>query len=222
MLKRYLPAVAGLLGPPLLGVMHATIRHEVRPRRRADYLRDGPALRGPVIYAFWHQAQLIPAWWFRGKGAAILVSRHGDGELISRVVERLGFRPVRGSSSRGGVPALKEMIRVIRSGHDASFTPDGPRGPRFRVHPGVIQAASSTGAPIRPAGYAVSRVKRLRSWDRFLIPKPFARVRLHLGPLVHVPPHLDRDGREEKRLELEREMRTAHARAWRELRRASR
>ncbi len=222
MLKRYLPALAGLLGPVLLGLLHLTIRHVSRPRRRAAHRRDDVSLRGPVIYAFWHQAQLIPAWTQRGKGVAILVSRHGDGELISRVVERLGFHPVRGSSTRGGVPALKKMIREIRSGRDAAFTPDGPRGPRFRVHPGLIQAASLSGAPIRPLGFAVSRVKRLRSWDRFLIPLPFSRGVMWLGPLIHVPRDLDRGGRERKRLEVEQAMRAAHARAWRELRRTTR
>ncbi len=222
MIKRLLPALAGLLGPVLLGLMHLTIRHVSRPRRRADHRRDDTALRGPVIFAFWHQVQLIPAWRERGTGVAILVSRHGDGELISRVVERLGFHPVRGSSTRGGVPALKQMIREVRSGRDAAFTPDGPRGPRFRVHPGLIQAASLSGAPIRPVGYAVSRVKRLRSWDRFLIPLPFSRGLMWYGPLIHVPRDLDRESREEKRLEVERELRAAHARAWREIRRATR
>jgi lysophospholipid acyltransferase (LPLAT)-like uncharacterized protein len=148
------------------------------------------------------------------------VSRHADGELISRVVERLGFRPVRGSSTRGGVPALRELLRAAERGQDLAFTPDGPRGPRGRVQPGVVQAAMTSGLPIQTSAIAIDRVKRLRSWDRFLVPRPFARVLLRYGPRVTIPPDLDHEGREEHRRRLEKLMRDLTARTWREVRAA--
>ena len=118
-----------------------------------------------------------------------------------------------GSTTRGGVAALKAMIREIRSGRDVAFTPDGPRGPRFRVQPGIVQAAASTGVPILPVGYAVSRVKRLRSWDRFTIPKPFGRAIVLRGEPIEVPPDLGREEIERYAGIVERAMHEGMARA---------
>jgi lysophospholipid acyltransferase (LPLAT)-like uncharacterized protein len=217
-MRRWLPALVSLLGPLLLRLVHVTLRVRHVPIGRVESLRDSPDLRGPVLYAFWHQAQLIPAWTHRGRGIGILVSRHGDGELIARVVGRLGFHPIRGSTTRGGVSALKQIVREVRAGRDVAFTPDGPRGPRHRIQPGVIMAASLSGAPIVPVGIAVSRARRLRSWDRFLVPLPFATVVLRYGRPEHVPPDLDREGREEHLRRIERTMRDLTARTWRETR----
>jgi lysophospholipid acyltransferase (LPLAT)-like uncharacterized protein len=217
--KRILPRVAALLGPLLIRLIHATLRVRRTPRRLEELDRDPRELRGPYIFAFWHQSQLIPAWTHRNRETAILISRHGDGELISRVVQRLGFHPVRGSSTRGGVPALKKLVREVRSGRDVAFTPDGPRGPRCRIHGGVIQAASMSGVPIFPVSFTSWPVKRLRSWDRFMIPVPFSRVLISYDDPIHVPRNLDRDEREAYRLKLERVLRDLSAKAWREVRR---
>jgi lysophospholipid acyltransferase (LPLAT)-like uncharacterized protein len=200
-------------------VLHSTLRFRCLPRAAAARDRDPPSLRGPVLYAFWHQTQLIPAWTHRDRGIGILISRHGDGELIARVVDRLGFHPVRGSTTRGGVPALKALVRELRGGRDVAVTLDGPRGPRFRAQPGIVLLASMSGVPVLPTAFVVSRVKRLRSWDRFLVPRPFSDLVMRLGEPIHVPRDLDRDGREEYRLRIEQALRDLTARSWRAVRR---
>jgi lysophospholipid acyltransferase (LPLAT)-like uncharacterized protein/tetraacyldisaccharide-1-P 4'-kinase len=141
---------------------------------------------GPVIYAFWHEHLLPLAALHANEGIRVLVSRHRDGEIISRLVLRLGYETVRGSSTRGGPAALLEMIRAGQAGHTLAFTPDGPRGPRRRCKPGVIKAAAETGLPIIPVSIAVRRGVRLDSWDRFLIPAPGAMVYASYGPPMWV------------------------------------
>lgn len=149
----------------------------------------GHILPGPAIFAFWHCALLSCAHRFRGLGIAILISASFDGELIARTVERLGFLPVRGSSSRGGPLALKAMAEAHRAGHRCAFTADGPRGPARVAKPGPVLLAKLTGASWLGAFHAQpARAWYLRSWDRFMIPKPFTTVTFTWPP--HVPPSL--------------------------------
>ena len=155
------------------------------------------------IYAFWHEVLLGPVA-LRPR-AHILISEHADGELITQVCRHLKFPAIRGSSTRGGTRALLEMIRRQRDTHIA-FTPDGPRGPRRQVQPGLIYLASKMGLPIVPTGIGYARAWRARSWDRFALPLPWTLSYLHLAPPVVVPPKLDRDGLELQRRLLEREM----------------
>jgi len=137
----------------------------------------GIAIPGPVVFAFWHCAMLVCAHRFRNKGIAILISPSFDGELIARTVARLGFLPVRGSSSRGGAAGLRGMAEAYRRGHRTAITADGPRGPARIAKPGPGQLAELTGAPWIGCYHAEpSRAWRLNSWDRFIIPKPFATV----------------------------------------------
>ncbi|MEW6247812.1 MAG: lysophospholipid acyltransferase family protein [Nitrospirota bacterium] len=112
-----------------------------------------------VIFAFWHNRQLMMPLAYRGSGVYALVSRHRDGELIARIVERFGARFVRGSSTRGGAAALRELIRVGRSGADLAVTPDGPKGPRYVAKLGVVQLAKATGLPIVPVAFSCSKKK---------------------------------------------------------------
>ena len=112
-----------------------------------------------MIIAFWHGQQLMMPLAYRGIGAHILISQHRDGEMISRIVKRFGFGAVRGSSTRGGVVALRQLIRLGRSGVDLVVTPDGPKGPRHVVQKGVIQLAQVTGLPIVPLTFACSKKK---------------------------------------------------------------
>ncbi len=137
-------------------------------------------LRGtqPVIFTFWHGKMLPLLWRHRMRNTAILISEHGDGEIIARIARSLGYRSVRGSSSRGGERALLGTVRELQDGHDAAFTPDGPRGPLESFAPGALIAAQRTGAPLVLISVDCPRAWRLKSWDRFLIPKPFARVRI--------------------------------------------
>ena len=135
----------------------------------------------PVIFTLWHGDMLPLLWFMRNRGIAILISEHGDGEIVARAALSLGHRTVRGSSSRGGVRAILEVGRVLEAGGDVAVTPDGPRGPRHSYAAGAVIASQRTGAPIIALGVGVSRAWRLRSWDAFLIPKPFARVTIVFG-----------------------------------------
>jgi lysophospholipid acyltransferase (LPLAT)-like uncharacterized protein len=112
----------------------------------------------------------------------VLVSEHADGEYVTRIMDRFGFRTVRGSSTRGATKGLKGLIRAAREGHDLALTPDGPNGPARSFKPGALLAAAVTGLPIVPVAAGASHAWRLGSWDRFLIPKPFTRVHLRYGP----------------------------------------
>jgi lysophospholipid acyltransferase (LPLAT)-like uncharacterized protein len=139
-----------------------------------------------VIFALWH-GELLPLLWHqRGENVAIVISEHRDGEIVARIAESLGYSTVRGSSSRGGSRALIGLMREIDAGRDGAITPDGPRGPARVFAPGAAVAAQRTGALIAPIRAQSSSAWRLKSWDRFLIPKPFARVRVSLGPLTAV------------------------------------
>ena len=147
------------------------------------YLSGLREARRPLIFVFWHGEMLPLLWHHRNQGVAILISQHKDGELIARVAAALGYRAVRGSTSRGGERALLGLVRELRDGHDVAVTPDGPRGPARRFAPGAAIAAHRAGAPLLPLAASASRAWRLRSWDQFLIPKPFARVTVaYLAP----------------------------------------
>lgn len=139
-----------------------------------------------VLFALWH-GELLPLLWHqRGRSVAVVISEHRDGEIISQIAESLGYCTVRGSSSRGASRALLGLTRAIGEGHDGAITPDGPRGPARIFAPGAAVAAHRTGAPIVPIRASASRAWRLKSWDRFLIPKPFATVTVTMGPLTRV------------------------------------
>lgn len=141
----------------------------------------------PGVYALWHAQLLALALGHRDQGAVVLVSRHRDGEIIARLLLRLGYGTARGSSTRGGPEALEEMIRAGREGRPLAFTPDGPRGPARRCKPGVVRAASATGLPIRPVAAACARALTLRSWDGFQLPLPGTRICFAYGDPIEVP-----------------------------------
>jgi lysophospholipid acyltransferase (LPLAT)-like uncharacterized protein len=128
-----------------------------------------------IILAFWHAQQLMIPIGYRGAGANVLISRHQDGEIIARIISRFGHRAVRGSSTRGGALALRELIRLGRSGADLVVTPDGPKGPRQVAKLGVVQLAKATGLPIVPLAFSCSKKNSLRagigSWSRILGPE---------------------------------------------------
>jgi len=130
----------------------------------------------PVVFICWHGELLPLLWQHRDKGTAILVSEHRDGELIAKIAHNIGFRTVRGSTSRGAGRALLGLVRELEAGHEVAVTPDGPRGPLHSFAPGGLIAAHRGRAPVVLVRAIASSAWRLRSWDRFLIPKPFARV----------------------------------------------
>jgi hypothetical protein len=163
----------------------------------------------PLIWVFWHNRLLVGAmFWVRRlqpRRGAVLISRSKDGEILAGVVKNLGGEPVRGSSSRGGASALAELARRMPEPCDAWITPDGPRGPRYAMNPGAVWLAQATGAQIVPVNVEASSCWRLKSWDGFIIPKPFARVEVTLQPL-HEVPKTDDEGAIERERERLREL----------------
>ena len=148
---------------------------------RYDDVTDPGTLPGydtppPAVYAFWHRCLLASAWRFRKHGIHILISRSFDGELIARTVARLGFVAVRGSSSRDGAAGLRNLQRAYLAGNYCAITADGPRGPAQIAKPGVVQLAKLVDAAVGAIYVHPHSAWQVRSWDRFLIPKPFSRV----------------------------------------------
>ncbi len=141
---------------------------------------------GRVCYAFWHGNLLSLAYTHRVRGAVVLVSRHGDGEIISQIVCRLGYGVVRGSTTRGGLRALIQMAAEGRRGHPLGVTPDGPRGPRRMLQAGVLHIAQRGRIPIVPLAVEAVRRRELDSWDGFMIPHPWTRVAIVTGPPIRL------------------------------------
>jgi lysophospholipid acyltransferase (LPLAT)-like uncharacterized protein len=182
------------VGGFVLRVLARTWRIREVNRAPSQTLRDAGH---PVVYTLWHGEMLPLLWNQRGEGITVLVSEHGDGEIIARVLESLGFRTVRGSTSRGASRALLGMGRVLEAGGDLGFTPDGPRGPAHSYAPGALIVAQRSGAPVVSLRATARRCWRLRSWDRFMIPKPFARVTITFGDPLRVEGASPRDAAEQ-------------------------
>jgi lysophospholipid acyltransferase (LPLAT)-like uncharacterized protein len=180
-----------------------------------DYLRKG----GKGIVAIWHQRILVVVRYARRFGVfkpIAMISRSRDGDLIADVARRLNFRPIRGSSSRGGREALATIVAELASHPFAVHALDGPQGPRGVVKAGIIRMAQLSGVPIIPVTISVTRAWILGSWDRFLIPKPFSTVRVCWEDPIPVPAELDDAAFERIRLDLEKRMRDNHDRDDRE------
>lgn len=157
-----------------------------------------------AIVALWHGNILIPTYVLRGRGYRTLVSLSRDGERLSRLMRRFGYRQVRGSTGRGGARAALQVCREIEEGNVLCLTPDGPRGPARKAQPGTVFFAQRTGCPIIPIAASAYPRHLLRSWDRFLIPLPFARAAFVVGDPIFVPPGLDESGQARMAEEVER------------------
>ncbi len=181
----------------------------------ASGLVVGGSTGEPVIFSIWHNrlalclviyhryvVRTIPS----GRLAA-MVSASRDGAMLARLLELFGVQPVRGSTSRRGPQALRELTTWGAQGYDLAVTPDGPRGPCYVVQSGVVLVAQLTGLPIVPVSYHLSRKTRLKSWDRFQIPWPFARCTIRLGQVLRVPRDASEADRDQLREELEARMR---------------
>src|SRR4051812_16133091 len=150
----------------------------------------------------WLRENLIP-----GQEGAFLTSPSGDGEIIAQACSDFKLKPVRGSSSRGGAQAMVQLAKYVKSGHDIGITPDGPRGPRYRMNMGVIKLAQLTGAKVMPVHMRFDRAWRLRTWDGFRLPVPFSTVEIEFAQPFTVPRHMTEQECEQQRAELERVMR---------------
>jgi hypothetical protein len=155
------------VGAALIRGLARSMRYTTGGHQAVDALyREGRH----IILAFWHSQQLMIPIGYRGTGSHVLISRHGDGEIIARIIARFGHQTVRGSSTRGGAGALRALIKLGRSGQDVVVTPDGPKGPRHVAKPGVVQLAKATGLPIVPLAFACSKKNSSRAgiatWSR--------------------------------------------------------
>lgn len=199
------PTLTLAAGPVLGAIALRALGATLRVRREEAAVAPLWAVRAPVIYAVWHDRLLLLPYLYGHRGSRVLASRSRDGELVARWIRRFGLEPVRGSSTRGGGEALRLLTRALRSGHEVVVVPDGPKGPREVLKPGVIALARLTGAPIVPMALGASREWRVRSWDEFRIPKPFARCVMRFGEPIYVARH--RAGEEAARKEVEAALR---------------
>jgi lysophospholipid acyltransferase (LPLAT)-like uncharacterized protein len=191
----------------LVRVVSATLRY--RWTGCSGYVEDAPA--GPAIYCVWHNRLALCLILYerlvkkhhRTPGMAAIVSASKDGGVLAAILECFGVQPVRGSSSRRGPQALLELTSWAERGYDLAITPDGPRGPRYVVQPGVISLAQITGLPIVPASYFLTWKIEPKSWDRFQIPLPFSRAEMVAAPVIRVPRDASDAEREALRQQLE-------------------
>jgi hypothetical protein len=192
---------------PAAGAGAATLwllGHSWRMRYRGVHEYDAALARGErCIFALWHARLLALVFSHRGRGAAVLVSRSRDGELITRIIGHLGYVAARGSSTRGSLEGLGEMMQWAERGRLLGVTPDGPVGPVGVLKPGLVWLASRTGWPVVPVAAGADRAWVMRSWDRFRVPQPFAHVLVGYGEPIRVPRDLDEAAAEAWRVRIE-------------------
>ncbi len=208
--QRLTLAIVPRLVARLLRILDRTLRYEVVVEPGAAPATP-PALQ---VWCFWHRCLIPCACYFHDRfKPAVLISQSFDGELIARTIERLGFLTARGSSTRSGGSGLLALAKAVGRGNPAVFTADGPRGPIYKVKPGAIKLSQLTGYPIGIFYAHPEKAWLLRSWDRFLIPKPFSRVAISWGRDVEVPQTDDPLVLEAKRLEVEEALERARLNA---------
>ncbi len=183
---RALTVIAPFLLSAALRLLAKTLRIEYVG---ADELLARLARGEQSIIAFWHNRAVMMPIASPVPKLCIMNSQSRDGEIATRALARWGIRSVRGSATRGGAGGFMQLVNAYRAGYDLAVVPDGPRGPRYVVKPGVIHLARATGAPIYPATCVASRMRRLRNWDRLIIPLPFARLLCMVGEPLQVPRH---------------------------------
>ena len=188
------------MGPLLILLLGKTLKIKWMGE---ENLRDIRMKNGKVLYAFWHGRMLILSYSHRRRKIPVLISQHRDGEIIARVIQRLGFKTVRGSTTRGGFKAILQMANKANQGCDIAITPDGPKGPAFKVQPGTAYIAQRGEVPIIPITTSAEKRWTLKSWDRFIIPQPFSKVVIIIGKPIYVPRELSGKELDLKNTELE-------------------
>jgi lysophospholipid acyltransferase (LPLAT)-like uncharacterized protein len=170
------------------------------------------ALEGRYIFAMWHEYLLLPIYCYAHSGIHVLISQHADGEIVAQMCRHHGIPVVRGSTTRGSVQAVRQLLRAGRKTHLA-MTPDGPRGPRRRVQQGLIYLASQVGLPIVPVGFGLDRPWRMPSWDRLALPRPWSRAVCVTAGSISISPGASRLEREDCRQHVEHALHLATERA---------
>jgi len=208
--KRAQVALIAGVGYPLINALGHTLRWRVEGTEHYDaVLASG---RQPIM-AFWHGRILSGTLYFQRRGIVVITSENFDGEWIARIIQRFGFGTARGSSSRGGLRAMLQLVREMEQGRPAAFTLDGPRGPARVAQPGAIWLARATGNPVVPFHMEASSKWTARSWDQTQIPKPFTTVAVAIGDPFDVAGDATDQQLETARQELERRLRTREDRA---------
>lgn len=192
--NRMLLAVIGRAGSFLLRVWMGSLRCQLHFHDSSENPLTTDCAGNHVI-VIWHENLLLAAHLLGKVGQYTIISKSDDGEYIARIVERVGLKVIRGSSSRGAVPAIRELLRVAQKAEriHIGMTTDGPRGPRRVLKPGAIYIASKAGMVIQPVGIAFERPWRARSWDRFALPRPFSRAVVVGAKPIAVPKNISRD-----------------------------
>jgi len=200
--QRAIGNIAGLA----IRVMGWTLRYRITGLEQMG----GKYAGGPVIFALWHNRIFAMPYakpqLSKDREVCVLTSASKDGAILETAVRTFGLTAVRGSSSRRGAAALVALRRKLSSGATVTITPDGPKGPRYKVQPGVIKLAQASGSPIVIVSVNYSRCWRFKSWDRFCLPKPFSKVIVHLEDGVEISKELSEDDFERARLDLEKLM----------------
>ncbi len=205
LLERWLLALV----PPLLRLHALSLRFRVDGLEAVHELL---AAGTPVLLVSWHGRVLLLPFHLRGLLQTLMISRSRDGERIATVCERIGYSTVRGSSSRSGARALREVVRLLEKNCVIGHVVDGPRGPAGEIKPGLVLIAQRSGAAIVPIYATAAHRWEAPSWDRMQIAYPFSRVLVRYGPAVEVSPELDAEATEQLRFELEQQMQTEYAR----------
>ena len=188
----------------LIRLLGPTLRYEVIGWQHAERVY---ASKKQIIWAFWHRVIIPIVWWYRNHGVVIMNTTAFDGQWTRKVIEWLGFGTAQGSSSRGGLRGLAVMAKRLGEGLDCGFTIDGPRGPRYVAKPGPVILARKTGCPVMVFHIGVDRgITFQKTWDHFLLPKPFARAVILFAPPIYVSPDANPEALEAKHAEMQREL----------------
>ncbi|MBN2011356.1 lysophospholipid acyltransferase family protein [candidate division KSB1 bacterium] len=170
------------------------------------YWRELVSQKKTIIFVIWHGRILLPIYAHRNQGISPIISLHADGEMISQTVERLGYKPIRGSSTRGGNKAFHESVVMLKNGGTSAIMPDGPKGPRHRFKPGTLYLAQKTDGYLIPLTFCCKRKIEFKSWDRFNLITPFSKAILIYGKPVHVPSDISKNELEYLRIKIEADM----------------
>lgn len=213
--QRFIIRVTSWLAYCLVSLIGLTMRWELSggSGKRGEVAADQP-----LIYCFWHNRILPATIFFRNLGIVVMTSQSFDGEIIARMIQRFGYGAARGSASRGGMRALREMAACLKAGFDVAFTIDGPKGPIYQAKPGAVQLAKLSGCPILPVCQTPSSYWELKSWDRFRIPKPFSRGLIAYAPPIYVDRNCSEAELAEKQQQFQATLARLHAESelWRD------
>src|SRR6266545_1973630 len=213
--ERFLIRAADLAFFVLIKLIGRTARFEIHGRENWEAASQDGSI---PIYTFWHNRVFLATYFLRRRRIVVMTSQSFDGEYIARFIQRFGYGTARGSSTRGGVGALVEMVRLMRAGCPTAFTIDGPKGPKYVAKMGAVLLAKKTGHPILPFTIRAKKCFRINSWDHFQIPWPFTRACVLISPPIWVEPEANDEALLTRREELQRSLDELNRRGqeWRE------